>query len=338
MFDPRHVWAAILTDFSTSNETVLYSKEASSGEAKFLYGLQAQLLHEHRIDVIEDVGHPDEVFVTAPKLAKLLDCAPETARKWLKRFQAHGLLEQHGDIDINGRAEYLYLPALKDAEDVFTVLDDFAGGSSKNAPTHLTEVTPSDFELTDSKGVYHYREDSEITIDVRGNEGTQSIQEYIEEQLEEVGLTPSSPHNFSYQLRERAGLVGSSTARRVQGGSGGNPEPFQSTTCFIELSDEESPIKAKNQAEAMTRFVEYLIHEQDFLETHTLPWVPGRGYRAIINNEPCHTNGEPMEENHYQRARGGYYVFTHLKAADKQRYMQMLAEEAGQEVDFSGGW
>lgn len=328
MLDPKKVWAAVMTDYFTSNETVLCRKEDKIRETSFIYGYQAEIIHDNEIDVIEKVGHPDEVFVTAPKLARLLNCTPETARKWLKRFQAHGILKQHGDTEIKGRVEFLYLPDLEDAADVFTVLDDLVDGSSGAESTNLTEVTPGDFRLTESKGIYRYREDPDITIDVRENRNTQSIQENIEKQLEQVGLIPSSSHNFSYQLRESAGLVGNS----------GSPENYRPSTCSIKLSNKESPIKGKSQAKAMSNFVDYIINEQDFLKTHSLPWAPGRGYRAIINDEPRHRNGEPMDDGNYQKISGGYFVFTKLNSEDKQEYIRIIAKEVGLKVEFSGGW
>lgn len=339
MLNPWRVWAAVLTDFLASNDTVLYTEQAGDGETRLLYGLQAELFDSHTFDDSATVGIPDEVFVTASSISKLLACSPATARQWLKRFHAHGLLRHHGEVELEGRSKYLYMPVFEDAGNVSAVLNDLGDSPTGGTSPHLTEVTPGQFEATDTRGIYRYREDSSISVDVRSDSSSRSIQKRIEEQLEQEGFTPSSPHNFSYQLRDRAGLTASDREVQGESGGGGNPEPFESTTCYIYLANKESAIKGKNQAEAMANFVEFLIHETDFLKSHSLPWAPGRGYRAIINDKPRHRNGDPMDENEYDTVREGYYVYTKLKSKDKRRYIRMLAEDGGGEVtDFRGGW
>lgn len=55
-------------------------------------------------------------------------------------------------------------------------------------------------------GQWRYTEDSSIVIDVTMAEG-KSNRQYIQEQLREYGLKPTSVNNFQYQLRLKSGLT-----------------------------------------------------------------------------------------------------------------------------------
>lgn len=93
-----------------------------------------------------------------------------------------------------------------------------------------------------------------------------------------------------------------------------------------------------SQAGTVSALVEYLIEEEGLMEKVELPYIPGtgRGNRALLNDEPKHTNGEEMRM--YEPLSGGYYLFTALSAKDKIRYIPELSEKVGLECEFSNGW
>lgn len=340
MEDPFKMWSAVQTYYFANNEVILWTRKQSSSEAHQVAGLQARIIHEHAPEVVEKVGRPEEVFVSAPRIADLVGCSISTARNWLSRFQAHGLLDQHGDIDVDGQASDLYLPAEKSGKAVFTVLHDLGGEDPPGTLLQLDETTPSDFVATSEEGVFKHIDDSSLTVDVREPSDGQSIREYVRAQLRKAGLRASSPHNFEYQLRKRAGLI--SKEQMASNSTGGNPEPFQAGICFVDLNEgaETETIRETSQADAMAGTVEYLIDEGGFLNSNNLPWLPspGRGKRAIVNDEPRHVNGEPMGEGDFQPIRGGYYVYTKLKSQDKRKYIGMMAKDCGFDAEFRGAW
>jgi hypothetical protein len=69
-----------------------------------------------------------------------------------------------------------------------------------------------------------------------------------------------------------------------------------------------------------------------------VPYVPGtgRGSRALLNDEPVHTNGDEMRG--YQLVLSGHYVFTSLSAQDKIRYVSELPAQVGLDCAFRGAW
>ncbi|TKX84967.1 restriction endonuclease subunit R [Halorubrum sp. SS5] len=88
------------------------------------------------------------------------------------------------------------------------------------------------------------------------------------------------------------------------------------------------------QAKAMANLVNYLIEEQGLMEEIEIPYIPGtgRGTRALVNDEPIHTNGVEMRQ--YEQLSRGYYLFTSLSAKDKKRYIPELPEKVGLKCEF----
>jgi hypothetical protein len=97
-------------------------------------------------------------------------------------------------------------------------------------------------------------------------------------------------------------------------------------------------VTADKQATAMAAVVKYLIEEEGLLDALALPYVPGtgRGNRALLNDQPTHTDGTEMRQ--YEQVADGYYLFTSLSAADKQRYLPELPAKVGLECEFDGKW
>ena len=82
----------------------------------------------------------------------------------------------------------------------------------------------------------------------------------------------------------------------------------------------------------------YLIDEKGLLDTIDIPNVPGtgRGSRALLNDEPRHTDGSDMRQ--YEPVSERHYLFTSLSAGDKKRYLVELPEKLGFECEFTGEW
>lgn len=97
-------------------------------------------------------------------------------------------------------------------------------------------------------------------------------------------------------------------------------------------------VTADKQAAAMSAVVEYLINEEGLLDSISLPYIPGtgRGTRALLNDQPNHTDGSEMRQ--YEEVSDGYYVFTSLSAADKKRYLPELPAKVGISCEFRGDW
>jgi len=93
-------------------------------------------------------------------------------------------------------------------------------------------------------------------------------------------------------------------------------------------------VTGDTQAKAIAQLVDYLIEEEGLLEQIAVPYVPGtgNGSRALVNDEPIHTNGVEMRQ--YEELAQGYYLFTSLSAEDKKRYVSELPEKVGLTCDF----
>jgi hypothetical protein len=85
-------------------------------------------------------------------------------------------------------------------------------------------------------------------------------------------------------------------------------------------------------------YCHYLIAEEGLLDEIDIPYIPGtgRGSRALLNDEPEHSNGSDIRGQ--QRVSGGYYLLTNLSSDDKMRYVSELPEKVGLECEFSGRW
>jgi hypothetical protein len=97
-------------------------------------------------------------------------------------------------------------------------------------------------------------------------------------------------------------------------------------------------VAGSQQAETMAKLVDYLINEEGLVDTIEIPYVPGtgRGSRALLNDEPKHTDGSEMRQ--YEPVAGGYCLFTSLSAGDKKRYLSELPEKVGLGCEFEGEW
>lgn len=97
-------------------------------------------------------------------------------------------------------------------------------------------------------------------------------------------------------------------------------------------------VAGSQQAKTMAKLVNYLIEEEGLIDAIECPYVPGtgRGSRALLNDEPKHTDGSEMRQ--YEAVSGGFYLFTSLSAGDKKRYLPELPEKVGLECEFDGKW
>lgn len=212
MQDPLRTILAVIVSFYGNNDIQIHHEEDPNKQRESLRafnlvaGLQADILESDAVTpLIEHVGAPDEVFVHAGELSRLLGCTPQTARNRLEELEKAGLVRKHGDITVDVGNVVLYRPTLDDPNEYFENVEMFAGHSSVTNHDDLTEVTPSDFKHL-SEGQWQHTEDPNIVIDVTHTEG-KSNRQYIADQLREYGLTPTSMKNFQYQLRSKSGLT-----------------------------------------------------------------------------------------------------------------------------------
>lgn len=99
---------------------------------------------------------------------------------------------------------------------------------------------------------------------------------------------------------------------------------------IVDILDGDSVIKTfeeQNQSDAMEKIANYLVKEHNLLNRVSIPYIPGRGDRAIINNTPTHPDGSEMKA--YRELENGYYILTKLDAPSKRRYLNTLAQECG---------
>jgi polyhydroxyalkanoate synthesis regulator phasin len=100
-------------------------------------------------------------------------------------------------------------------------------------------------------------------------------------------------------------------------------------------SDSEiARVAGGTQAKAMAALVNFLIEEEGLIAEIDIPYIPGtgRGFRALVNDQPVHANGKEMRQ--YEELVQGYYLFTSLDAESKKRYVSELATEVGIECEF----
>lgn len=109
--------------------------------------------------------------------------------------------------------------------------------------------------------------------------------------------------------------------------SGGSSSSWEST---VDILDGDTVIKTfeeENQSDAMERVTNYLIEEFNLLNQISVPFIPGRGDRALINKTPTHPDGSKMDA--YRELENGYYILTKLDAASKRRHLNTLAQKCG---------
>lgn len=209
-YDPLRVWSIVLTVYQENNDPMIYDIDTSDESGKlpeFVVGTPAEILDNYRVDVVENVGRPEQVFVDATDIATYLGCSVDTGRRWLENFRKHGLVTQHGEIDREEFYVKLYRPTVENTEEAMTKLYELADERPPAFAPAGEEVTPSEFEQVEgTEATFRYRENPDVTVDVsKPEEGT--IKESVLQQLQDHGLVPSSPNNFTYQLRDAAGLT-----------------------------------------------------------------------------------------------------------------------------------
>jgi hypothetical protein len=221
-YSSHELWNAVEIANRVSNDPVSVVEETENdGPGKQFtvsMGRPADLIHggEMSLDVNDLIaqtgrGNPDEIFVHAGDLAALTGCSLETGRRWLKQFHDHDLLVQHGDASTEEGGEShdvrLYLPSRVDRETVMRTLYELDGRSSPDSVQDLTPVTPGQFDHVEN-GVWRYSVDPKVTVDVSQSAQTgASLQDHVASQLRSHGLKPSSPKNFVYELRKKAGII-----------------------------------------------------------------------------------------------------------------------------------
>ncbi|WP_135820080.1 hypothetical protein [Halostella litorea] len=85
--------------------------------------------------------------------------------------------------------------------------------------------------------------------------------------------------------------------------------------------------------------VEYLIERHALAAGLTLPWRPDAADddgRAVLNHDPMHPNGAPMEAT--EQLANGYHLLATLDAASARTVVAELADEAGLRPMFQGDW
>jgi len=92
---------------------------------------------------------------------------------------------------------------------------------------------------------------------------------------------------------------------------------------------------SQQQSKVMRDYVDHLIERHELLENIEIPYVPG-SKNSLINKEPRHPNGEEMKGAH--ELSNGLYLFTALNKHQKKKYMSLLAERAGCNMEFEGRW
>lgn len=101
-------------------------------------------------------------------------------------------------------------------------------------------------------------------------------------------------------------------------------------------AEELHSFENREQNAVMRDLINYLIKDQNLLDLITLPYVPGDGERALINERPVHADGREMES--YRELVGGNYLFTKLSSGEKRRYLEDVTAVTGLTVQFTGDW
>lgn len=104
---------------------------------------------------------------------------------------------------------------------------------------------------------------------------------------------------------------------------------------LVELIDGDTIVQAfeeRNQSDAMEAVINHLIEEYDLINKIEIPYIPGSGDRALINDSPRHPYGDEMKL--YRELKNGYYVLTQLNASAKRSYLNELAQKCGLNARF----
>jgi len=204
------LWSIISAVYYDKNEYItIEAGRTKHGLRRQIGGLQAEVIHTESIDPVEKVGHPADVFVTPRDVFDLTVYGDlGTVRRRLDELVAEGLLEFHGDVSSRSEGDRrLYLPAELDREELVECLHELDGRPDPSVlrGERLTHVVPSDFTHQEG-GMFIYDKNSDIKIDVSKPSDQRSIRKYVEQQLNQEGLT-ADLGNFYYKLRDRAGLI-----------------------------------------------------------------------------------------------------------------------------------
>lgn len=212
MQEPYKTTLAVVVLFYGKNEVTLHQEEESdrpkSEFSRFgvVAGLQADLLDSNvSTPVVEEVGHPREVFVHAGSLSRALGCTVQTARNRLKELEEQGLVREHGDITVDVGNVKLFRPTIDSPIEYLQKAEKLTGNTKPAENDGLTPVMPSDFTHVEDGRWQHNRDDS-VIIDVT-TPNNMSIRQSIQSQLRDHGLKATSLKNFQHQLRTKAGLI-----------------------------------------------------------------------------------------------------------------------------------
>ncbi|MFC4451193.1 hypothetical protein [Halorussus aquaticus] len=199
------LFGMVVALYQEKNDYATYQKPDSRDRlTETIHGLQGDLLHYHNVDIVEEVGHPDEVFVTVRDVATLTGYSQDNARRRLDVLVDEGLLIFHGDVP-GENTQRLYLPADLPVKEKFAKLHELDGRSIPPQLTDRTSVTPGDFDHAEG-GVFVYEENPTIGVDVEAPEDW-SIRAYVEDQLSKNDLVATDLDNFCYKLRQKAELI-----------------------------------------------------------------------------------------------------------------------------------
>jgi hypothetical protein len=216
-------FAVMMMTYYASNTPMLHQAESeeydSTSQTTLAVGRPAELLNNRSIktDVIENVGHPDEVFIHSAGIARHLDCSLETARNVLQQFEQAGIIKKHGGIDVD--ADYatkhlnIYLPSFDDPKSVMKELYQMEGETPPSFIIATEEVTPRQFIQVEPSQLDDQKiEELEIKSGDSGDSGdsglsafdvdkkpieNQSLFQYTEN--ESVIIDVSKPKNGSIQ-------------------------------------------------------------------------------------------------------------------------------------------
>jgi hypothetical protein len=161
MVSSFRAFAIMMTAFYASNDPILHEVESeeydTTSQRTLAVGRPAELLDNRSIetDVVEDVGHPSDVFLHSADIAQHLDCSLETARNVLQEFEQAGLIKEYGgmdvdvDLDVNvddtTRHVDLYLPTFDNPKNVMRELYQMEEEAPPNFIIATEEVTPGHF-------------------------------------------------------------------------------------------------------------------------------------------------------------------------------------------------
>ncbi|WP_435349055.1 hypothetical protein [Haloarchaeobius sp. HRN-SO-5] len=89
-------------------------------------------------------------------------------------------------------------------------------------------------------------------------------------------------------------------------------------------------------AGTMKEVVDYLVDQHHLHAGLSLPYGPGDDDHAVINREPEHPNGDPMDE--YVRLDSGPFLWTAGDLEERRERIEALAERVGLRVMFQADW